>query len=408
MDIFIGLTGIGLLLGAAFLMSENRRAINWRLVGAGIGLQLILALLILKVPGTKEAFAALGHGIDRLLDCAVDGAAFVFGEKLARGEYIFLVRIGSAIIFVASLASLAYYLGIMQRIVRFLARCLVRTMGISGPEALSAASAVFVGQVECQVLIKPYMPKLTRSELFCSMAAAMATISGSALVVYTGLGMSATYLIAASIMSAPAGIVMAKIMIPETNFKALTANVEMELPRQGVNALDAMTHGAMDGAKIAAQVMIMVLVAIATVNMVNGGLAAILSHFGVAWQIQDIFAVPMMPIAFFMGVPYHECFHVARLMATEILVNEFVSYGELAKVMAGTAPYALSLKTQMIATFALCGFANLGSIAINIGGLGAMAPERREEIARLALRALLAANMGTWMTATIAGLLYSV
>jgi concentrative nucleoside transporter, CNT family len=408
MDTLIGLCGIGVLIGAAYLMSENRKAINWRLVGAGIGLQVILALLILKVPGTKEAFAALGHGIEKLLDCAVDGAAFVFGEELARGKYIFFVRIGSSIIFVASLASLAYYLGIMQRVVRGLARVLVKTMGISGPEALSAASAVFVGQVECQVLIKPYMAGLTRSELFCSMAAAMATISGSALIAYTGLGMNATYLIAASIMSAPAGILMAKIMIPESNTKALSASMDLAAPPAGANVFDAMVHGAMDGAKIVGSVMIMVLVAIASVSLINGSLAWAFSLFGTSLQIQDIFAVPMMPVAFLMGVPYHECFHVGRLMATEILVNEFVSYGELAKVIQGTGPYELSLKTQMIATFALCGFANLGSIAINIGGLGAMVPERRSEIAKLALRALIAANMGTWITAAIAGVLFSI
>lgn len=406
MDRIVGFLGIGVLLGVAWLMSNNRKAINWRLVAAGIGLQFILALLILKVPGTKELFYLLGQGIQKLLDYAVDGAAFVFGDKLARGEFIFLVRVGASIIFIAALSSLMYYLGIMQRIVKFLARTLTRTMGISGPEALSAASAIFVGQVECQVLIKPYMSRLSMSELFCSITAAMATISGSALVAYTAMGMNPTFLIAASIMSAPAGILMAKIMLPETDHDVLKGKVDFVVPQTGENAFDAIAHGATDGAKIAFNVMIMVLVAVAMVALINGALGGVLSLFGVSWQIQDILGVFFTPVAFLMGVPIHEAFHVGRLMATEILVNEFVSYGELARVIAGNGPYMLAAKTQLIATVALCGFANLGSIAINIGGLGAMAPERRKDIASVCFKALIAANMGTWMTACIAGLLF--
>lgn len=403
MERLVPVLGMCAFMGVAYLMSNNRKAINWRLVLTGIGLQFVLALLILKIPFTRQIFAGIGYGIEKLLDAAVYGAVFVVGEELAK---TFLVKVGASIVMIAALASLGYHLGIFQRLIKILASVLMRLMGLSGPEALSSAAAVFVGQVECQVLIKPYMSRLTTSELFCSMAAAMATISGSALVAYSSMGMNPIFLIAASIMSAPAGILMAKIMIPETDTKVLSGSVDFAVPQEDTNAFGAIAHGAMDGAKIAGNVMIMVMVAVGMVWGINSLLAVSLSCFGLNWQIQDIFGVFATPIAFLMGVPANEAFSVGRLMATEILVNEFVSYGELANVIAGKASYTLVPRTQLIATFALCGFANLGSIAINIGGLGAMAPERRAEISRLAFRALIAANMGSWMTACIAGIIY--
>lgn len=406
MEKFVGLLGIAAILGVCLLMSNNRKAINWRTVLVGLGIQFALAVLILKVPYTKDAFLMLGHGVEKLLDYAVDGAAFVFGDELARVKFIFLVRIGAAIVFVASLSSLAYYLGIMQRIVKLAARVMTKTLGVSGPEAVSIASAHFVGQVECQVLIKPYMSRLTKSEMFCTITSAMATISGSALVAYTGLGMNPTHLISASLLSVIAGVVISKIVMPETDKAALVKEVEMSEQNMGTNVFDAMAIGAMDGAKIAANVMVMVLVAVAMVAMINGALGGLLGLFGVHWQVQDILGFFMTPIAWLLGVPAHDAFHVARLMATEFFVNEFAAYGDLSAVIAGKAAYTLDPRVQMIATMALCGFANLGSIAINIGGLGAMVPERRGEIASLAFKALVCANLATWMTAAIAGLLF--
>jgi CNT family concentrative nucleoside transporter len=283
---------------------------------------------------------------------------------------------------------------------------LMRTMGISGPEALSTAAAIFVGQVECQVLIRPYIKTLSPSQLFTSMSAAMATISGSALLAYTALGMPAPWLLAASIMSASGGLVIAKIIWPETDKSVLSGAVEMaEEADKPVNAFDAMAKGAMTGWNIVQNVMVMVLGAVAFIALVNGILAASIHIFGGhALQIQDLAGYFFTPVAWLIGVPWHECFHVGRLMATEMLLNEFVSYTELAKVMHGTASYTLAPATQMIATVALCGFANLGSIGINIGGLGAMAPERRGEIARMGFKALIAANLATWLTAAVVGL----
>lgn len=406
MERLIGFAGVVVILLAAYGLSKNRSAVKWRPVFIAIGLQFLMALLILKVPYTSDAFFMLGQGVEKLLDYAVDGAAFVFGDKLARGEFIFLVRIGSSIIFVGALSALAYYLGIMQKVVRLAAFVLSKTLGVSGPVAVSAAGATLVGQVECQLLVKPYLAKMTTSQLFCSITAAMATISGSALVAYTALGMNPTVLIAASILSVVAGIMIANIMIPETETVSKEGAVELVDDHKSANAFDAIASGAMDGAKIAANVMVMVLVGVAMVAMMNGILGASLSHFGISWTIQDIFGVVFTPVALLMGIPPGEAFHVGRLMATEILVNEFAAYGELSKVIAGTAPYSLAMRSQMIATVALCGFANLGSIAINIGGLSAMAPERRSEIARLAVRALVAANFATWLTAAIVGIVY--
>jgi CNT family concentrative nucleoside transporter len=407
MDKLIGLAGIVAVLGAAYLLSNNRKKINWRLVGVGLGIQFLLALFILKVPGTSDLFALLGNGITHLLDYALDGAAFVFGDQLAKGPvFIFAVRVSASIILATTITGMLYYFGLLQPVVKVMARLLQKSLGISGPEALSTVSAVFVGQVECQTVIRPYIPKLTNSQLFTVISAAMATISGSALVAYTGLGMNATWLLAASFMSAAGGIVTSKIMFPETEHETLDKQVDMQVEKVGENFFDALAHSSMTGARIAGYVMVQVLAFVALVAMVNGMLGGVLSHIGLSWQVQDILGVAFTPIAWLLGTPWHEAFHVGRLMATEILVNEFMAYNELSGVIHGTGAYVLSAKAQLVATMALCGFANLGSIAINIGGLSAMAPERRADIAKLAFKALIAANFATWITAAMAGLLF--
>jgi len=397
--------GIAMTLFVAYLLSNNKKAIKWRSAFIGLGITFAVCLLVLKVPFTREAFQFLGQGINKLLDYAVDGAAAVVGDELAHGKFIFAIRIGSSIIFVSMLSALLYYFGVLQFIVKKIAYVLMRTMGVSGPEAVSTAAAIFVGQVECQVLIRPYIKKLSPSELFTSMSAAMATVSGSALVAYTALGMPAPLLLAASIMSAAAGLVLAKIVWPETDKRVLAGEVDLTDDHKAANAFDAMAKGAMTGWDICVHVMVMVMVAVAFIALINGILAATIHLGGSAIQIQDIAGWFFTPVAWMIGVPWHECAHVGRLMASEILVNEYVSYGELAKVMQGTGSYTLSAHTQMIAVVALCGFANLGSIGINIGGLGAMAPERRGEIARMGLKALITANMATHLSAAIVAMI---
>ena len=415
MQHFIGVLGILAILGTGFLLSSNRRKINWRTVGIGLALNVGLCLFMLKVPGTSDAFAMLAKGVNTLVDFSLNGAEFVLGPTITHGtfikdptaqrEFIFAVHIGFAIIFVMGLISILYYYGIVQRVVNVLGWLLSRTLGLSGPEALSCAAAAFVGQVECQLLIKPYMKNLTKSELFTTMTCAMATISGSALVMYVGMGMPGQWIIAASLMSALNGIILAKIFVPETEHDKLIMNAKCSVPEESVNVFDAAHHGVVVGTEIAVKVVTMVAFAIGFMAAVNYGLGQLLGVFGLEAQIQDIFAYPFMPIAWLLGVPWPDCFHIGRLMATELLFNEVVSYGELAPVIAGTGPYVLAARTQLIATVALCGFAHLGSLGINIGGLGAMAPERKGEIAKIAFKSMMVANMATWLSAAICGLL---
>lgn len=406
MQYLIGLLGIAAVLGASVLLSNNRKAINWRLVAAGMGLQIVLALIILKVPGGNAVCTWVGDGIQKLLDYSMDGAAFVFGEELAKTKFVFLIRVGASIIFISALTSLAYYFGLLQLIVKALARVMVKTMRVSGAEALSAGAEVFIGQVEAQLVIKPYIARLTNSEMLSVMATAMATISGSILVAYVAMGISPAYLLAASFMTAPSALVIAKILYPETNHKAVEEQVEMEVPKTGSNPIDALANGATEGAKIAGNVMIMLIAAVAFVALLNGILGGTLGMFGLNWTVQDIFGAVFTPVAWLLGVPWDEAFHVGRLMAIKTLLNEFIAYSELAPVIAGNGAYTLSAKSQLIATVALCGFANLGSIAINIGGLGAMAPSRRADIAKLGFKALVAATLASWLTAAIAGLMF--
>lgn len=435
---FIPILGILVILGVAVLWSEDNAAstqftglrrffsryrqrlqnINWRVVGVGLGINFAMALLMLKVPGTSDAVITVGKGITGIIDFAMEGAVFVLGDtivygkffkpgqELAQQEFIFAVRIGFSIIFVSGMVAIGYYFGLIQKVVKLLARFLTRSLGLSGPEALSCAAAAWVGQVECQLLIKPYMPTLTRSELFTSMTAAMATTAGSALVVYISLGMPANFLITASLMSVINGIILAKIVCPEKEPEKLIREADITLPSEGVNAFDAASHGVMTGTDIAVKVITMVAFAIGFMAMVNFGLGKFLDLFGLHAQIQDVFAYPFMPVAWLIGVPWHECFHVGRLMATELLFNELVSYGELAPVIHGAGPYVLAAKTQLIASVALCGFAHLGSLGINIGGLGAMAPERKGEIAGMAFKSMMVANMATWLSAAICGLVF--
>lgn len=416
MDRLIGVLGIAALLSVAVLISNNRRLISWRLVFIGLGLDVLLALVTLKIPGTSDAFAALARGVNRLVDFSLDGAKFALGPTITNGsfisqepahrEFIFAVHIGFGIIFISGLIALGYYFGILQRVIKLFARLLSKTLGLSGPESLACAAAAFVGQVECQLLIRPYMSTLTSSELFTTMTCAMATISGSALVMYVGMGMPGNWIIAASLMSVLSAIVLAKIVCPETDRDKILAEASVSNPDPSVNAFDAVHHGVVAGTEIAVKVIVMVAFAISFMSMINFSLGSVLSQFGLHAEVQDIFAYPFMPVAWLLGVPWHDCFHIGRLMATELLFNEVVSYGELAPVIHGAGAYVLAMRTQLIATAALCGFAHLGSLGINIGGLGAMAPNRKQEIARVAFKSMMVANMSTWVTAAICGIVF--
>lgn len=460
MEKLVGLLGVAVFLGLAYALSNNRRAINWRLTVVGIGIQLMFAFLILHVPFVRDAFDSFGQGIQGLLDSAKDGLAFVLGDELARSKFVFAFVISASIIFVGGLTGIAFHIGALQVVVRGLAFALRRTMGVSGAEALSTGAEIFLGQVESQLLIRNYIKKLSNSELIGIMAAAMATISGSALVAYIGLGINPTWLLMASFMTAPSALVVAKMMYPETDSEALTRETDLTDERTAVNWVEAGAEGAWQGLKVAANVMAQLIFFIGVVSLANyllGALVArpgllpwagggalvlgtmwllrrqgllagtpalvsvapksvwpavalfgisavvVLGMFGVTFKIQDIFGVLFTPVAWLTGIPWDEAVRVGPLLGTKTVLNEFIAYIDLAKMSAGEG--ALSMRTQMITTIALCGFANLGSIGINIGGLSKMAPERQSDIAKLGIRALVAATLASWLTAALAGLL---
>lgn len=425
----MGLVGFVAILTTAFLMSNNRKKINYRLVLSGLALQLTMAIFVLKVPLGQEIFRNIGDAITALLHFSDEGAGFVFGplvkqpEKLTElfgkgADYIFAFRVVPTIIFVSSLVSISYYLGIMQKVVQVVAKVVSIIMGASGSEALSNAASVFVGQVEAQLLIRPYVKGMTMSELLASMAGSMACVAGGVLAVYIGLGIKASYLLTASIMAAPGALVIAKIVYPETEESQTQGEVKIEVKKTNVNIIDAAAHGASDGMRIGLNVVAMLIAFIALialgdacVGMVGSALANMgmsLSNVGVDLahlKLQDIFGAIFAPIAFLMGVPWQDAHTVGVLMGKKLVINEFVAYSDLSAMLKGTSDITMGAKAETIATFALCGFANFSSVAIQIGGIGEIAPSRREDLARLGIKALICGTMASYLSATLAGLL---
>lgn len=407
---FIGLLGMLVILGIAYGLSTNRKAIKLRVVAWGLGLQLALALFILKVPVGHLIFDRLGAGITQLLDFTKVGSSFVFGNLITKMDafgFIFAFQVLPAIVFVGSLMGIAYYVGIMQVVVSFIAKIMVKTMGTSGAESLSAAGCVFVGQSEAPLLIRPYIAEMTKSELMAIMTGGMATIAGSVMAAYIGMLGSewAPHLLAASIMGAPAGLVMAKILVPETEEPKTAGQVKLEVERTESSVIEAAAKGAADGMHLAFVVGAMLLAFISLIAMVNAGLGLI--HIG-AFQLslEKLLGWVFSPLAIVMGVPFQDASVVGSLMGQKIVLNEFVAYMHLSDLINGkVAGVTLSPQAITIATYALCGFANFSSIAINIGCIGGIAPSRRGELAQLGLRAMVGGALASCMTATIAGLL---
>lgn len=425
----MGLIGFATILTTAYLMSNNRKRINYRLVLSGLALQLTMAIFVLKIPFGQELFRNIGDAITALLHCSDEGAGFVFGPLVTKSEimlnlfgkgsdYIFAFRVVPTIIFVSSLVSISYYLGIMQKIVQIVAKIVAFIMGASGSEALSNAASVFVGQVEAQLLIRPYVKGMTMSELLASMAGSMACVSGGVMAVYIGLGIKASYLLTASIMAAPGALVIAKIVYPETEESQTQGEVKIEVKKTNVNIIDAAAHGASDGLRIGLNVVAMLIAFIAlialgdvclgiagkwlySVGLRMDGMGLDLANL----KLQSVFGVMFAPIAFLLGVPWHDAHNVGMLMGEKIVINEFVAYSELSSILKGTADIHLGPKAEIIATFALCGFANFSSVAMQIGGIGEIAPSRREDLARLGIRALICGTMASYLSATLAGLL---
>lgn len=412
MDRLIGLLGIVLILGIAWGFSNNRKAINYRTVGMGLLLQALLAVFILKVPLGKSIFGWLGEKVTKVLSFSDEGAKFVFGilgddAKLApmfgNDTFIFFVRIIPTIIFVACLVNIFYYLGVMQWIVEKLAKGLNYIMKVSGAEALSNISSAFVGQVEAQIMIKPYLKGMTNSELMASMSGSFACIAGGVMATYIKFGVPAEYLIAASIMAAPGALAIAKIMYPETEQPETQGQVKLDVKKEHSNLVDAISAGCSDGLKVGLNVAAMLIGFLALIALVNfllnnlGGLAGY-AELSLNTILGGIFS----GFAWAMGVPGNETMTAGALMGTKLVANEFVAYLQLKDLIATNA---LSPKTIAIVSFALCGFANFGSVGIQIGGISALEPSRRADLARLGFRALAAGTLASYLSATLAGML---
>jgi CNT family concentrative nucleoside transporter len=426
MERFTGVFGIILILAIAFLFSNKRKANNYRLVFSGLGLQLLLALFILKTAPGQNLFAWVGHKIEQLLQLADKGGEFVFGGLIKpellkpifgdQYSFLFMFKIMPTIIFVAVLVNIAYHIGLMQIIVSFFARIVHTLMRVSGSEALSNVASAFVGQVEAQIMIKPYLSTMTMSELLASMSGSMACIAGGVMAVYISMGVPAPYLLAASIMAAPAALVISKIVYPETEESATKGAVKLEVKKSHANLLDAISHGASDGLKVSLNVIAMLIGFIALIALVNMILAKIgvllattglnLSSIGIDinhLSLNTIFGSVFSIFAFAMGVPSQDTFVVGGLMGSKIVINEFVAYSQLTPMIA---QHIMHPKSVIIASFALCGFANFSSIAIQVGGIGELAPERRSDLARLGFRALLCGTLASYLSATLAGIMY--
>lgn len=424
MSRFTGIIGILLILGLAYLWSNNRKAINLRLVITGLLLQIALAIFILKVPVGQDIFAWLGKVINKLLEFSREGGLFVFGDLTKISQIlppgivsagVFLFILIPSIIFICVLVSMAYHVGLMQRIVALLARVVHRVMRVSGSEALSNVASVFVGQVEAQILIRPYLTGMTRSELLASMTGSMACIAGGVMAVYISMGVPSSYLLAASLMAAPGALVISKIVFPETEQSETKGVVKLNVKKQHANIMDAISHGATDGMSISINVIAMLIGVIALVALAD----ALLGYFGhfLGWagasldfigldvenlRLKDLFGVFFSLFAVVMGVTPSESFEVGSLMGTKMVINEFVAYSDLSPMINQGL---LSAKSIIIASFALCGFANFSSIAIQLGGIGVMVPDRKADLARLGFKAMICGTMASYISASLAGIL---
>lgn len=397
MDRAISFLGLGIFLAIAWAASTDRKAIRWKLVAWGMGLQLAFALLILKT-GPGEAMGdALSRGFTRLVAFTDDGAAFVWGWLYKKGSPpIFLVDILMIIVFFSALMSLLYHAGIMQRVIAGVAWVMRRTMGTSGSETLAAAANIFVGQTEAPLVVKPYVETMTRSELHAVMVGGFASIAGSVLGAYVSFGIDAGHLVAASFMSAPASLVAAKMFLPETEASVTAGELKLKLEKSTANVFDAVCVGAADGLKLAFNVLAMLLAFVAIIAMLNWGLEAVFPKI----TLQRIAGWVFAPLAWVMGVPWEDCPEIGALLGTRLVLTEFKAYMDL--------PAAdVSARAYVIAVYAFCGFANFPSIAVQIGGISALAPGRRSDIARLGLRAMLAGTLASFLTAGIAGALLS-
>lgn len=422
-SILFGLFGLACLIGIAWLFSNNKGRVNWTLVATGVTLQIAFATLVLLVPGGKDVFQWLSNLFVQVLGFVAAGSNFVFGGLMDIPKYgfIFAFQVLPTIIFFAALMSVLYHLGVMQVVVRAMTWAITKVMKVSGAETTSVCASVFIGQTEAPLTVRPYIAKMTESELLTMMIGGMAHIAGGVLAAYVLMlggpdpvtqGFYAKHLLAASIMAAPATLVIAKILVPEVGEPLTRGTVRIEVEKTTSNIIDAAASGAGDGLKLALNIGAMLLAFIALIAMINapltwlGDATGIAAMLGKSTDLANLFGYVLSPIAWLIGVPWQDANTVGSLIGQKVVINEFVAYLQLADIVNGkVAGVTLSEHGALVATYALCGFANFSSIAIQIGGIGGLAPERRSDLARLGLRAVLGGSIATFMTATIAGVL---
>jgi CNT family concentrative nucleoside transporter len=401
---FTGVLGIGLILAVAYAMSHNRRHIRWKTVGWALALQLVFAIFVLRVPFGTELFRHLGDAITAVLHYSYAGSEFVFGELGKANStlgVIFAFQILPAIIFISALFAMLYYLGVMQVVVRACAVVMTKLLGASGAESLNVGASIFMGQTEAPLTIRPFLPRMTQSELMTVMTAGMAHVSGSIMAAYIAFGIEARHLLSAVIMTAPGTIMMAKMFEPETEVPETSGNLKIDIPKTDVNLVDAAARGTGEGLHLMLNVIAMLISFIALIALVNGGMGWI--HSGLAWfpaNLQTVLSWLGRPVAWVLGVPWKDSGAVGGLLGTRAVLNEFIAFSQLGP-MKGT----LDPRSFTIASFALAGFANFSSVGIQIGGIGALAPNRKSDLARLGFRAMLAGTLANFLSAAIAGIL---
>lgn len=402
LDRFRGLIGIAAILCLAYLLSENRRAISKRVVFWGLALQWGFAVLVLWVPAGSVALEYAGGFVKGILDTALVGSEFVFGPKLVAPDgpagFVFAFRVLPTVIFVAAVFAVLYHLGLMQWIVRAFAWIMARCMGSSGAESLNVAASLFLGQTEAPLTIRPYLPKLTKSELLTVMTSGMAHVSGGVMAAYFAFGVSPKHILTAVIMTAPGTILLAKMLVPETETPETLGKVRENSEKPDANVLDAAARGTREGLSLALNIAAMLISFLALIALVNAGISR-------AWpgqSLQGLFGILLAPVAWMLGVTWEDCGKVGGLLGTRTVLNELIAFGDLGAMIKNKS---LSDRSVVISTFALCGFANLSSIGIQLGGIGALAPDRRADLARLGFRALLAGTLANFLSACIAGIL---
>jgi CNT family concentrative nucleoside transporter len=399
-----GLLGLAVILAVAWLLSTHRKAIKLRILLWGMGLQLAFALIVLKTP-FRDVLQKISAGVAAMFKFAEAGSTFVFGSLGANNSslgFIFAFQVLPIIIFIATFFAILYHLGIMQQVVRVMAIAMQKVMGVSGAESLDVAASIFMGQTEAPLTIKPFLPKMTESELFTVMTCGMAHVSGAVMAAYVEVGhVEIRHLLTAVIMTAPATILIAKMLVPETGKPETAGRVEIRSEKTAANVIDAAAQGAGDGLRLSLNIAGMLIGFLAIIALVNGMFAWAHGHAG--WfpqSMEQFFGWLLAPVAWVLGVPWQDAPAIGGLLGTRLITNEFVAFQQLGPLKDKIQPQSFT-----IATYALCGFANLSSIAIQIGGIGALAPERKSDLARLGLKAVLAGSMANFMSACIAGIL---